>query len=40
MHTRERRLKQMGVSHRKEQEKEIRRNDIIDAGEEVFLSKG
>lgn len=30
----------MGVSHRKQQEKEIRRNDIIDAAEEVFFSKG
>lgn len=30
----------MGVSHRIEQEKEIRRNDIIDAAEEVFFSKG
>jgi len=30
----------MGVSHRKEQEKEIRRKDIIDAAEEVFFSKG
>ncbi|QAA32465.1 TetR/AcrR family transcriptional regulator [Clostridium manihotivorum] len=30
----------MGVSERKEKEKEIRRNDIIDAAEKVFFSKG
>lgn len=30
----------MGVNERKEREKEIRRNDIIDASEKVFFSKG
>ena len=30
----------MGISERKEKEKQIRRNDIIDAAEEVFFSKG
>ncbi|WP_160672155.1 TetR/AcrR family transcriptional regulator [Clostridium sp. C8-1-8] len=30
----------MGVSERKEKEKEIRRNDIVDAAEKVFFSKG
>lgn len=30
----------MGVSERKEKEKQIRRNDIIDAAEKVFFSKG
>lgn len=30
----------MGISERKEKEKRIRRNDIIDAAEEVFFSKG
>ncbi len=30
----------MGASERKDQEKQIRRNDIIDAAEEVFFSKG
>jgi len=30
----------MGISERKEKEKEIRRNDIIDASEKVFFSRG
>lgn len=30
----------MGVSERKQREKEIRRNDIIEAAERVFFSKG
>lgn len=30
----------MGISERKEKEKEIRRNDIIEAAERVFFSKG
>lgn len=30
----------MGSSERKEKEKQIRRNDIIDAAEKVFFSKG
>ncbi len=30
----------MGVSERKEKEKQIRRNDIIDAAEKVIFSKG
>lgn len=30
----------MGISERKVKEKQIRRNDIIDAAEEVFFSKG
>lgn len=30
----------MGVSDRKQKEKEIRRNDIIEAAERVFFSKG
>ncbi|MCY6960177.1 TetR/AcrR family transcriptional regulator [Clostridium brassicae] len=30
----------MGTAQRKEKEKEIRRNDIIDAAEKVFFSKG
>lgn len=30
----------MGYTKRKEQEKEIKRNDIIDAAERVFFSKG
>ncbi|MDW7660188.1 MAG: TetR/AcrR family transcriptional regulator [Bacillota bacterium] len=30
----------MGISERKEKEKEIKRNDIIDAAEKVFFSKG
>lgn len=30
----------MGVSERKQQEKEIRRNDIIEAAERVFFTKG
>lgn len=30
----------MGISERKEKEKEIRRNDIIDAAEKVIFSKG
>lgn len=30
----------MGISERKEKEKEIRRNDIIDAAEKVFFTKG
>lgn len=30
----------MGASERKQQEKEIRRNDIIDAAERVFFAKG
>lgn len=30
----------MGISERKEKEKEVRRNDIIDASEKVFFSKG
>lgn len=30
----------MGINERKEKEKEIRRNDIIDASEKVFFSKG
>lgn len=30
----------MGISQRKEKEKQIRRNDIIDAAEELFFSKG
>ena len=30
----------MGISERKEKEKQIRRNDIIDAAEEIFFSKG
>jgi AcrR family transcriptional regulator len=30
----------MGLNERKEKEKQIRRNDIIDAAEEVFFSKG
>lgn len=33
-------MKHLGVSERKAKEKEIRRNDIIDAAEEVFFSKG
>lgn len=30
----------LGINERKEKEKEIRRNDIIDAAERVFFSKG
>lgn len=30
----------MGINERKEKEKEIRRNDIIDAAEKVFFTKG
>jgi AcrR family transcriptional regulator len=30
----------LGINERKEKEKQIRRNDIIDAAEEVFFSKG
>lgn len=30
----------MGINERKEKEKQIRRNDIIDAAEKVFFSKG
>ena len=30
----------MGIAERKEREKEQRRNNIIDAAESVFFSKG
>lgn len=33
-------MDQLGVTERKEKEKQIRRNDIIDAAEKVFFSKG
>lgn len=33
-------MEQLGVNERKEKEKQIRRNDIIDAAEKVIFSKG
>ncbi len=30
----------MGINERKEKEKDIRRNDIIEAAEKVFFKKG
>jgi AcrR family transcriptional regulator len=36
----QREVPMMGVSERKEREKEQRRNDIIDAAEKLFFSKG